>query len=363
MDIPNDRLRIKVALDTQVLAYLIDNTYPNLTYFIKTLSENKFVDIVCSRFAIYEFIGIRKLEHYLRSLVKGTERKGGKVNFSSALKYKREFNAPELKYIDVYEDIKKVVEEELGEIYHDFGITYESVNIHNELWKPHQDLVLSTRISKEDSLLLISSVFPDSFNREEYLILFTNDGQFYQALNGVSEKEISDKVFEENGLKKPHSYNLRTITLQDGEAINLVDYNSELSKEKIDEFSKRFVLESIKSKNKPIIIGETINCACNIDLKKELLCFKLQDEKQLVENMYLSILTKEFTLYNHPVTLSDFRCQNNKLELPYKSNEDEKSKEISVKLVDKEGGFLEQSLMESITSSGNLVFVHPDSNV
>lgn len=359
---PTDRLRVKVALDTQILAYLADNTYPNLTFFIKALSENKYVDIVCSRFAIYEFIGIRKLEHYLRALVKKTETEGGKVNFSSALKYKREFNSPELKYIDAYEDIKKSVEEELNTIYNDFNITYENVNIHNELWKPYQDLVLSTRISKEDSLLLISSVFPDSFNREEYLILFTNDGQFHQALTG-DEKENSDKVFEQNGLKRPYSFNLREITLQNKEAINLVAYKTNLVEEKLTEFSSEFIFEHIRDKNKSIIIGETISCACSQELKKELICFKLQDNQELTENMYLSILTKEFKLYNHPVTLSDFRCQNTKVDLPYKAEGDGKSKEIAIRLVNKEGELLEESLMESITAVGNLVFVHPDSNV
>lgn len=362
MENPTDRLRVKVALDTQILAYLADNTYPNLTFFIKALSENKYVDIVCSRFAIYEFIGIRKLEHYLRSLVKKTEIEGGKVNFSSALKYKREFNSPELKYMDAYEDIKKSVEEELNTIYNDFNIAYENVSIHNELWKPYQDLVLSTRISKEDSLLLISSVFPDSFNREEYLILFTNDSQFHQALTD-SEKVISDEVFEQNGLRKPYSFNLREITLQNKEAINLVDYKANLLEERLTEFSRKFIFEHIKDKNRSIIIGETINCACSQELKKELLCFKLQYNQKLVENMYLSILTKEFKLYNHPVKLSDFRCQNTKINLPYKSSEDEKSKEIAIKLVSKDGQLLEESLMKDITAVGNLVFVHPDSNV
>lgn len=362
MENPTNSLRVKVALDTQILAYLADDTYPNLTFFIKTLSENKYVDIVCSRFAIYEFIGIRKLEHYLRSLVTKTETEGGKVNFSSALKYKREFDSPELKYIDAYEDIKKSVEEELNTIYNDFNIAYENVSIHNELWKPYQDLVLSTRISKEDSLLLISSVFPDSFNREEYLILFTNDSQFHQALTD-SENVISDEVFKQNGLRKPYSYNLRKITLQDDKKINLVDYKTDLTKEKLTSFSRKFIFEHIRDKNKSIIIGETINCACNRELKKELLCFKLQEGQELVKNMYLSILTKEFKLYNHPVKLSDFRCQNTKISLPYKSCEDEKSKEIAVKLVNKEGELLEESLMESIIGKGNLVFVHPDSNV
>lgn len=358
---PTDNLRIKVALDTQILAYLIDETYPSLTLFIKALSENPSVDIVCSRFAIYEFIGIRKLEHYLRCLVNETKEKGGQLNLSSALKYKSDFDAPELKYVDTYEVVKKAVEEELTKIDNDFGIIYESIDIHNGLWKPHQELVLSTRISKEDSLLLLSSVFTDSLRKEEYLVLLTNDNQFYKALCGEKEVETSNKVFEENGLKKPFTYHLRDMTLKEAKnRLNLIDYNSGLTKEDITEYSTKFIIEHIKGKNSSMLLGEVINCACGKELKKKLLCFRLREEQELIENMYLSILTKDFTLYNHPVKLSDFKCHGN-ITLPYKSNGDEKSKEISIELLNNEGELLEEALMKSITSDGNLVFIHPDS--
>ena len=160
----DENLRIKIALDTQILAYLIDNSYPDLTYFIKVLSKNPCVDIVCSRFAIYEFIGIRKLEHYLRCIVDVTTTTGGSANFSSILKNKNGFDASELKYKEIYETIKERVEKELIRIDTNFGIIYESFDLHNSLWKPQQELVLSTRISKEDCLLLLSSVFPGLAN-------------------------------------------------------------------------------------------------------------------------------------------------------------------------------------------------------
>lgn len=358
---PSDNLRIKVALDTQILAYLVDNTYPNLNFFIRVLSESPFVDIVCSRFAIYEFIGIRKLEHYLRCLVNETEKKGGQVNFSSALKYRNEFDTPELKYIDAYENVKKAVEEDLIKIDSDFGVMYESVDIHNGLWKPHQELVLSTRISKEDSLLLLSSVFPEPLRKEEYLVLLTNDNQFYNALCGVKEIETSNNVFENNGLIKPRTYYLKNLTLKEADnVLNLVDYNFHLTDEDINDYSTKFIAEHIKEKNKSILLGEVINCACSKELKKKLLCFRLQEEQELVANTYITILTKDFTLYNHPVPLSNFKCHGD-ITLLYRSNDNKKSKEISIELVDGNGEILNETLMENITSTGNLVFIHPDS--
>lgn len=351
-----DNLRIKVVLDTQILAYLVDNTYPSLTLFIKTLSQSPFVDIECSRFAIYEFIGVRKLEHYLRCLISETEKKGGKVNFSSALKYKGDFNS-EVKYIDAYEIIKKEVERELNEIYNDFGIIYEKINIHNNLWKPHQDLVLSTRISKEDSLLLLSSIYPNEFDKEQYLVLFTNDKQFYDAFNDSKTKNLQQDLFNYHALIQPAIFNLRHCELEDNTTINLTET---YENEKITEFVDNFIFEHIKKKNNDILLGRIMNCACSENLKKQFLCFKLEDDKELVENMYISILYKNFKLYNHPKPLSEF-WSHGKVELPYKSNEEEKSKEISIKLTDVDGNNLEENLMKEITSTGNLVFIHPDS--
>lgn len=61
-----DTFKIKVFLDTNILCYLVDNTYPALTSFIDTLNKLPVVDIISSDFVLTEFIGVRKQEHYLR---------------------------------------------------------------------------------------------------------------------------------------------------------------------------------------------------------------------------------------------------------------------------------------------------------
>ena len=358
MQNPPDNLRIKIALDTQILAYLVDNTYPNLTFFIRTLSESPFVDIVCSRFAIYEFIGIRKLEHYLRCLVSETQNKGGQINFSSALKYKNEFDTPELKYVDVYENIKQAVEEELVKIYNDFGIIHESVNIHKDLWEPHQDLVLSTRISKEDSLLLLSSVFPDTLRKEDYLVLFTNDNQFYKALCGDGETEISDKVFQEHGLIKPHTYHLTKVQLyQTGQSCNII--GDSLNEEEIKEFVCKFILEHILNKNKELYVGRIVSCPASMEGK--LMCFKLFAD-ELNKDVYVTILSHKLDyLYHHRESLKDFYNITKISDYPYiPNNEVDTSRNISVEIKNKEGEYLSKEDYEKVSENGNLIFINPD---
>ncbi len=359
MENPTDNLRIKIALDTMLLSYLVDNTYPSLTIFIKALSENPFVDIVCSRFAVYEFIGIRKLEHYLRCLIDKTKKNGGTANLSSAIKFKNEFDTPELKYIEAYTVVKEAVEKELALIENDFGIIYESVNIHNDLWKPHQDLVLSTRISKEDSLLLLSSVFPDCLKKEDHLVLLTNDKQFYNALCGDKEIETSNTVFKENGLIKPYTYHLKRIALNVGRKfINLID--NTMSEDEVKDFINQFIIEHIMERNKKLFLGKIVTCPVNMQGK--LMCFKLM-APELVNEIYVTVLSAKLdNIYNHKQRLEHFYNINRIETYPYIPDDQiTTSRNISIEIKDKEEEYLSDADYKKVFENGNLVFIHPDS--
>ncbi|WP_417882525.1 hypothetical protein, partial [Xanthomarina gelatinilytica] len=246
--------KIKIALDTQLLAYLIDESYPSFNRFYDCLKSSPFVDIVCSRFVTFEYIGIRKLEHYLRKLYSSTE---GKMNFSSALKYRNEFKAPELDYEACYEDIKLDIEAELQKLNDDFGIQYNDHILHQGLWQPHQELLLSSRLSKEDSLVLLSSIYPQEFIKESHSVFLTNDDQFYKSFCGKQgyRMEAIDQVFEENGLTKPETFNIKKISLNDATVHNLTE---SISDDTIDQFAKDFIFNQVSKKNDNLILGETI---------------------------------------------------------------------------------------------------------
>lgn len=361
MELPNEDFRIKIALDTQILVYLVDNTYPNLNSFFKLLSENPFVDLVCSRFAIYEFIGIRKLENYLRCLVNESQSNGGIVNFSSAIKYKSDFDSPELKYSDAYQTVKNEVEKELTKIYDDFGIEYENFDIHNNIWKPHKELVLSTKISKEDSLLLISSVYPDIVKKENYLLFLTNDAQFYNSLCGEHSSD-SDKIFSDNDIVKPYVYNMRNISIDCGTFFNLTD-SSKIPDDSLNNFINTFILEHIKKKNSDKFIGKVTSCSAN--WLGKLLCFEMAGI-DLQEEFYVTSISKDLKYsYNYRIKLSDFHNINlGKIEqFPYTPDLGlENSKVISVKVYSDKSkeNLLEQNDYNKLATPGNYLFINPD---
>ena len=169
-DLPvRERFRIKFYLDTNILSYLVDNTYSGLTLTMNYLKNSEFADLVSSKYVIFEFVGIRKREHYLQKVLQKSTSAAGKVNISSLLKYKDNFNAPEVKFEDVQADIKLAVETEVQDITTNFGIDYSANILHDTLLNPTFEINLSSRVSKEDSLVLTSAVWSDATTKEEYV--------------------------------------------------------------------------------------------------------------------------------------------------------------------------------------------------
>ncbi|MCB0749465.1 MAG: hypothetical protein KDC90_18550, partial [Ignavibacteriae bacterium] len=112
--------KIKYFLDTNILIFLIDDTYSGISKAFDILNKLQFVDLVSSKFVIFEFVGVRKKEHFLRICVNDYN-----VNISTLLKFgSKGFNIPEVNFDDVQPTIKTLVEDELEKITNDFGIVY-----------------------------------------------------------------------------------------------------------------------------------------------------------------------------------------------------------------------------------------------
>ncbi|WP_445735302.1 hypothetical protein [Mariniflexile sp.] len=351
--------KIKIALDTQLLAYLIDESYPSFNRFYDCLKNSPFVDIVCSRFVTFEYIGIRKLEHYLHKVYSSS---AGKMNLSSALQYRRDFKAPELDYESCFEDVKKEIEQELKRLNDDFGIQYDDNILHQGLWHPHQELLLSSRLSKEDCLVLLSSIYPQEFIKESHSIFLTNDSQFFDSFCGNTDYRMAsiDQVFDENGILKPETFSIKKIGLNSSTVYNLT---KQITDEIIDQFAADFIFNQISIKNEHLVLGKTIKCDCSQELKKSMLCFDLYNKKELPEKIYTAILYKsgkEVKLYIHHSVFKDFYHKKKIESFPYIATEDPDSQHITLLLKEKDGSFLEENLMTFLSLKGNIIFIHPD---
>ena len=71
-----EKFTINFFVDTNILVYLVDETRPTLTAFIKALSETPVVSLYASDYVFSEFIGVRKQENYFQSVIEKAREEG-----------------------------------------------------------------------------------------------------------------------------------------------------------------------------------------------------------------------------------------------------------------------------------------------
>jgi hypothetical protein len=356
-DLPvRSRFRIKFYLDTNILAYLVDNTYSGLTQTINYLKDSEFADLVSSKYVIFEFVGIRKREHYLQKVLdKSKSGVSGRVNISSLLKYKDNFNAPEVKFEDVQADIKTTIEAELESITNNFGIDYSANILHDSLLNPTFDINLSSKVSKEDSLVLTSSVWTDATTKESFVVLASNDQQFFESY----EPSLLNPVFASHGLTPPLIEHLRDIKLGSGTKVNLTDSNDDA---KLTTFLPSKLIALILAKNQSLFLGETFLPA-GAGFPTDAICFKLQPNTLLKNNIYLTIIGKNLEfIYSVKCPVADFFY--NSLT-PIATYPFTNATEVNVAFTPKDNATgtllsLDAAIISRLREDGNLIFINPD---
>lgn len=334
----------------------MDETYESLNLIVQHFNSIDFVEIECSNFVLYELISVRKLEHYIRKLSDEAKKGNKKVNFSSLIRHRSKWNAPELPYSRCSKNVKAEVEKELEQLTTDCSIKFTG-DIHKSVWNPHKDFVLSSKLSKEDCMVLMSSALPDIGRTQDNLLFFTNDEDFYKAYKDKEDKTVIDKVFCDNKIVKPNVYYIKSVPYSDT-GNNCLNLREKLNGCKIKSFANSFLLNHLKKANQKYYLGKIIKCKSK---KDNLLCFSLK-ANQLNQDIYLTIVTKKLEVINIPSRQKSFWSYGEIKSFPYSPTKDEKSREISIRLLDKSGkSLLSQEQWSKVKVNGNLVFVHPDS--
>lgn len=354
-DLPvRERFRIRFYLDTNILAYLIDNTYSGLTQTMDYLKKSEFADLVSSKYVIFEFVGIRKREHYLQKVIQKSTSAAGKVNISSLLKYKDRFNAPEVKFEDVQVDIKLVVETELQDIINNFGIDYNANILHDTLLNPTFEINLSSRISREDSLVLTSAVWSDTTTKEEFVLIASNDQDFFDNYNTA----ILTPIFAKHGLTPPIVEHLRDLKLQSGIK---VDLTTPIDDVKLPTFLPDKLKELLIERNQSLFLGKTIPCGNGVNFPTNVVCFRLPENTELHNNLYLTIIGRDLDfIYSTKLSVTDFYDQTSIQNYPLLKSV---TTDISFRPMEDPNGTpvaLPANVLSRLRESGNLIFINPD---
>lgn len=346
-----EKFTINFFVDTNILVYLVDGKYPSLTAFVKALSETPVVGLYASEYVLSEFIGVRKQEDYFQAVIDKSRQEGKTINLSEFLKHNKTYEIKDYGYDSLKDVVKQKVDEEIERVTREFGITFLRNN-NTLLVGPMKEVCLSTRISKEDSLVLVSTLFRE---KEEIItepvILLTNDSEFCKFAN--LSKEYIGSVLAEEGLLNPgvecvntigKVVNFKTVKnlTQEIEDINkcVADYLIACMKELFDEYYIGNTLK-VNFKNAP---AHTLG----IDVKTP----------ELKNRLFIAIVSKDMDYIYCPRAQADFHKGQNSIGEKFVPQKDDSHVSF---VCDTEDVVVSDEIFNKLNDDGNLVFVHPDS--
>ena len=198
-----EELRINIFLDTNILCYLIDNTYPALTGFVKRLSSMPIIQLYSSEYVLTELIEVRKKEDYFQTVMKQAKKDKRYINVSSFIKNNKKYDIPHYSYDgDLADSVVAKVNKDTNKVIKEYGISFDS-KFNKDLLAPMKGVCLSSKISREDSLVLVSSLFRgEKAIFPGRVILLTND-ELFEKWSDQAKQDISH-VLIENGLTMPY---------------------------------------------------------------------------------------------------------------------------------------------------------------
>lgn len=345
----SEKFQINFFLDTNILCYLIDNTFPTLTAFITALKEMPVVQLYSSEYVLAELFEVRKKEDYFHEVWERSKKDGKFINISSFIKYNKRYEIPDYEYEgDLAEAVKKKVNEDVEKITNEFKIDFLN-SFNDRLLGPMKRICLSTKISREDSLVLVSSVYKNGIEEvSERVILLTGDKDFYNwAMN--SRAEISTAFSHGKTPVIEHIDSLgKGVAGYTGGTQNL---KTEI--EKVEELAIQYVMSCLMDTYKDRLLGKVVIREC-AGAPKHLIAFKAATKLKNKE-LYTFILTQNLSFLYSPKPKSKLYHSGKQIEVPFSP---EGGNSI-VTFVCEEN---DEEVFKAVNMEGNLVFIHPDSD-
>ncbi len=320
MEYIDPQFKIPIYLDTNVLVDYIDNTYPLLNESIRFLQTCPFVELRSSHYVKFEFVEVRKIILFFMK-VRGTP-----PSRSERYNIKQTWTLSGHDYSEYCDDIESQVMKELRIISEDLNIVFDDHVLHEKLIVPTSELVLRTKLSREDSLVLTSSVTPQKDQYLNYVVILTLDKQFYTTACTIKSNII--KLFSHPQAGVPQIMNAHNIQCKSGGTVIDLTKKGGNSKEQVHYIWRSVILELIKDKNKDNFTGYTYHFGKSGNSAK-CVYFKLSPEQNtLKESNSVCIIPPSLTTQVIiSVSKNGFYWNNGKIidMLPYKLDDNKLS--------------------------------------
>lgn len=259
--------RVNVYLDTNILLDYMTREFPLLVRTVDFLSKCPYVYLRSSHYVLFEFTENRKARLFWEK----ADPENNEVYDSKLSAYiKKDWSYRGKEYAEYRDCITKQVTDELDRIKNELRIDFDEHVLHEGLVYPTNSLCLQTKMSKEDCLVMVSCMNPDTDIYLDHCLLLTRDSQYYKAFN--ENKAQAESVFNNSGLKLPFLVRTADMSLnEEGSKYNLYDNDGHND---IECFWTRFVLQILQNNCGSQYVGTTYEYG-STETAKKCIYFKM----------------------------------------------------------------------------------------
>ena len=338
--IVGDRFCIQIYLDTNVLVDYVEQNNSLLNASLQFLSICPFVKLRSSHYVKFEFIEVRKRREFYRCVKNRLPSSSDKITFE------RDWVLDGHDYNECKDQIITTVNKDLENIKDNLKIDFNNHILHQNLLEPTKDICLSSKISREDCLVMISCVYPHPSidERLEFSVVLSNDQQYKTAY--VENKGTIDSILQEYGLNLPEFLCIKELPFSNKN----VDLNNSTQKIDIKLLWIHIISQFLILKNKDIFVGYTIKAGKSIE---DIIFFDTNDKnKVLLDSEALTFIA--YDLSGYLTIMKDFDYWNNisEVSLPHLDQNDTQYSFIK-KGIDKRD-------LNILQRKGNLLFYEND---
>lgn len=343
----DDNFKIDIFLDTNILVDYVLGTKASLTHSIDYLNNKRSVRLRSSHYVEFELAEVLKICFFGHAVLGHYPNKQEKSQIKSG-----DWIVNGIDYTQKMQEISVKVNQEMSRLKTIFDRLFDDHVLHDGLIDPTCDFVLHSKVSREDSMVAISSVFPTNYDRLEDVSLLSNDSQFCSAI--IDNDATITSVLNQKGLKKPLILNAKKLTCSSIKS-QLNISNNQYNNQSIEKFWDKMILELVLQKNKDTFVGKTYKSGRPDTIPGKCVYFKLQNTSRLnntnsilfftndaEETISLKLKTKDGNL--------EFWNGGRHVVLP---NDNANDLRYSFKPLD---GMLDPDELEKLREANNLVF-------
>lgn len=308
------KYKINIYLDTNILVDYALATNQTLNQSLSFLAHCDFVVLQSSRYVEFELTEVLKYNIFY-FICYGFYPN----NAAEKSKIKKSWKISGLDYSQHSSEVENMVNISIQKIRDELSVKFDTHPLEDNLLTPTQQILLSTKISREDSLMLVSGAFP--IGNIDYCLLLSNDSQFVKE--SFMEKENIDRVLQGNGLRPLQCHCAKKLCGTKNQQYNL--YKQDLKMAVIESLWTSIIIQTLKVKLADKYIGETYKYS-HCGAAASCVFFQLKDElSNLPEHSGLVIIDKSLKWYVSLPRMEEYR-NNDKIvtTLPNENNIDGK---------------------------------------